>query len=73
VASFRGPWELFDLKSDRSETHNVAATHPAELERLKNEWTRWAGRVGVVDWEKLPGSRYKPTKGYRKKSEPVID
>ncbi len=73
VASFRGPWELFDLKSDRSETHNLAATHPAEVEKLKNEWTRWAGRVGVVDWEKLPGSRYKPTKGYRKKSEPVPD
>ena len=60
-------------KSDRSETHNVAATHPAEVEKLKNEWTRWAERVGVVDWEELPGSRYKPTKEYRKKSEPVAD
>jgi arylsulfatase A-like enzyme len=73
VASFRGPWELFDLNSDRSETHNLAATHPAEVEKLQSEWNRWAERVGVVDWEKLPGSRYKPTKGYRKKSEPVID
>jgi arylsulfatase len=73
VASFRGPWELFDLKVDRSEVHNVAATHLAEVESLKHEWTQWAHRVGVVDWEELPGSRYKPTKAYRKKSEPVVD
>jgi arylsulfatase A-like enzyme len=73
VATFRGPWELFDLASDRSEVHNVAAGHPAEVERLKDEWTRWAQRVGVVNWEQLPGSRYKPTRQYRKKSEPVAD
>src|SRR5207249_1908971 len=70
VASFGGPWELYDLKSDRSETHNLAAERPAEVEKLAAQWQHWADRVGVVDWEKLPGANYQPTKTYRKKSEP---
>ena len=34
-------------------------------------WQAWANRVGVVDYETLPDAKYKPTRQYRKKSEPV--
>jgi arylsulfatase len=72
VASFRGPWELHDLSSDRSETHNLAAERPADVNRLADQWQQWAERVGVVDWAKLPGAKYRPSKAYRKKSEPPV-
>jgi arylsulfatase A-like enzyme len=71
VAAFRGPWELYDLKSDRSEVHNLAASNPSDVKKLSDQWQIWADRVGVVNWEKLPGASYRPSKTYRKKSEPV--
>jgi arylsulfatase A-like enzyme len=71
VAEFRGPWELYDLNADRSEVHNLAAQRLADVQKLTTQWQKWADRVGVVDWEKLPGATYRPSKSYRKKSEPV--
>ena len=73
VASFRGPWELYNLNADRSECHNLAKERPSEVQHLAALWQKWADRVGVIDWEKLPGSKYRPSKAYRKQSEPVAD
>ena len=36
-------WELYDLRSDRSQIHNVAAEHPDRLEQLKGLWFYYAG------------------------------
>jgi arylsulfatase len=36
-------WELYDLRTDRSQTRNVAAEHPELLERLKGLWFYNAG------------------------------
>lgn len=69
VAVFKGPWELYDLGTDRSETRNLAAEQPQRVKELAAEWQRWADRVGVVPWEQLPGAKYAPNDGYRKKSE----
>jgi arylsulfatase len=71
VARFRGDWELYDLRRDRTEVNNLAASEPERVKALANSWQKWADAVGVVPWEKLPGSAYKPGAGYRKKSEPV--
>jgi arylsulfatase len=71
VASHRGAWELYDLAADRTETKNLAPSHPAKVQALADRWRAWADRVGVVPWEQLPGSNYKPAKGYRRKSEPL--
>jgi arylsulfatase A-like enzyme len=73
VAQFRQPWQLYDLKADRTETHNLAAERPDDVRRLKERWQKWADRVGVVDNETLPDAKYRPTRQYRKKSEPVPD
>lgn len=40
-------WELFNLKNDRSEQHDLAASHPEILANLVAEWTKWADKVGV--------------------------
>jgi arylsulfatase len=71
VADFRGPFQLYDLKADRTETHDLAAERLGEVARLSGMWQSWADRVGVVDWQKLPGSSYRPSVNYRKKSEPL--
>jgi len=51
----------------------LAAQRPDDARRLKAMWQAWANRVGVVDYETLPDAKYKPTRQYRKKSEPVPD
>ena len=40
VADHKKPWELFNLHSDRSETTNLAASHPERVTQLEHEWTR---------------------------------
>jgi arylsulfatase A-like enzyme len=36
-------WELYDLRTDRSQTRNVAGDHPERLEELKGLWFYYAG------------------------------
>jgi arylsulfatase len=36
-------WELYDLRSDRSQLRDVAAEHPERLEELKGLWFYYAG------------------------------
>lgn len=69
VASFKGPWELYDLAADRTETRNLAEVQQVRVKALADEWQQWADRVGVVPWEQLPGAKYAPSDSYRKKSE----
>lgn len=71
VAQYGAPWELYDLSKDRTETNNLALANPERVQALAAAWQTWADQVGVVPWEKLPGSNYRPTAGYRRKSEPV--
>jgi arylsulfatase A-like enzyme len=71
VVVYRGPWQLFDLAHDRSETNDLASQQPEKARELADAWQSWADKVGVVPWEQLPGSNYKPSAGYRKKSELV--
>jgi arylsulfatase len=33
-----GPWELYDLTTDRTESHNLALERPDTVERLSSEW-----------------------------------
>ena len=71
VASFRGPWELYDLSRDRAELKNLAVQQPDKVMELTAAWQQWADKVGVVPWEQLPGASYKPSATYRKKGEAV--
>lgn len=44
----QGPWELYDLKTDRTELHDLAATHPEQVKKLAAQWEAWAKRCGVL-------------------------
>lgn len=50
-------WELYDLTSDRSETHDVAIDHPEKVAQLKKKWNAWAEESNVFPF---PESRDKP-------------
>jgi arylsulfatase len=43
----QGPWELYDLKADRTELHDLAATEPQRVQDLAARWDAWAERTHV--------------------------
>ena len=45
-----GPWELYHLARDRSETNNVANKNPALVQELATMWQAWAQRAKVLPW-----------------------
>jgi arylsulfatase len=60
-------WELYDLKKDRMETHDLAGSMSEKLAEMESRYSEWAKRVGVKPfngrptlsgWED-PASRYK--------------
>jgi arylsulfatase A-like enzyme len=44
----RGNWELFDLKADRTEQHNLADAHPDQVQQLAQQWHAWAESANVL-------------------------
>ena len=40
-------WELYNLKSDRTETHDLASTQPDRVAQLSEAWYAWADRTGA--------------------------
>jgi arylsulfatase len=62
-------WELYDMKSDRTELHNLAATHPDKAKELATKWETWAERAHVKPY---PGEG-EGKKGQRKKKAEAAD
>ena len=44
----RGEWELFDLRLDRTEQHDLADDLPDDVERLARQWRSWATSANVL-------------------------
>ncbi len=45
VAEGSGSWELYNMQTDRTERHNVAAEHPQIVTELAGQWEAWQERV----------------------------
>ena len=43
----KGAWELYDLKKDRTEQHDLAEQHPQRVKELEAKWLSWAERCNV--------------------------
>lgn len=41
-------WELYNLARDRTETNDLAASHPDRVKALSAEWHRWATKCEVT-------------------------
>lgn len=50
VSRFPGQWELFDMKSDRTEMNDLAAREPKTTARLSHRYDAWAARAQVLPW-----------------------
>ncbi len=62
-----GPWELYNLKTDRTELHDLAATEPARVRELAAKWDAWTVRAKV---QPLPNEAKKaPAAGANKKKQ----
>ncbi len=47
VWSSAGPWELYNMASDRTEMNNLAAQRPQLAADMQRRWEGWARRTGV--------------------------
>ncbi|QDP98705.1 arylsulfatase [Microlunatus elymi] len=52
-----GPWELYDLGSDRSERHDLSASHTERVRAMATRWQQWADSVGVIPRDQVLESR----------------
>ena len=47
TAPYTGPWELYNLEKDRTETNNLAEQYPAVVAEMAAIWDKWAGENNV--------------------------
>ena len=45
-----GPWELYDIKADRTELNNLAEKQPKRLKRMAARWESWAVASLAKPW-----------------------
>jgi lysophospholipase L1-like esterase len=45
-----GAWELYDMETDRTETHNLAAQQPERTRKMAAQWETWARANEVLPW-----------------------
>ncbi len=48
VARENDPWELYDMKADRTEQHDLASSEPRRAKDLSAQWDQWASRANVL-------------------------
>lgn len=53
VREYPGEWELYDIRSDRSEQEDLSAEYPEIVAELSAEYEAWARRVGVIPREQI--------------------
>lgn len=61
-----GAWELYDVKADRTEQHDLAAQQPEKAGALAAKWQAWAERAQVIPYPE-PGKAKRKAKGKRSK------
>jgi len=49
-----GPWELYNLKDDRTEMKDLSQTQPARVRDMVATWDSWAERTHAVPWPWKP-------------------
>ena len=45
-----GPWELYDMETDRTETCDLSAQYPEQAAVMAEQWDTWAKSAQVVPW-----------------------
>ena len=67
VASRGQPWQLFDMKADRTELTDLASEEPERVRAMLKLYDEWAQRCGVQPWpvraERAPAARTRGATG----------
>jgi arylsulfatase A-like enzyme len=50
VSRLPGEWELYNMRTDRLETTDLAGQMPQRVTVMAAQWEQWANRTGVVPW-----------------------
>jgi arylsulfatase A-like enzyme len=59
LVALRGaPWELYDMRTDRTELHNLAEQRPEVVSALSRAWDQWAGENQVTPFPRDYGVGY---------------
>ena len=45
-------WELYNVKEDRTELNNLAASNAEKVKVMSRQWQAWSERVGVFPKKK---------------------
>ena len=53
VSKYPHDWELYDMERDRSETNDLASSHPDIVTELSELYDAWAKRCSVMPWGEL--------------------
>ncbi len=56
LVATKGPWELYDLATDRGESHNLAGRHPEKVKELATRWEAQAAQIRELALTDLPPS-----------------
>lgn len=55
VAEYGKSWQLYDLREDRAEQHDLAERFPQTVREMVDLYDAWARRCGVESWSKALG------------------
>jgi arylsulfatase len=61
VRDYPGPWELYDIVADRTETRNLADAQPDRVLAMAEKYEAWARRCGVIPFERIELVRFTAT------------
>ncbi|MXV15504.1 sulfatase-like hydrolase/transferase [Pedobacter sp. HMF7056] len=50
-------WQLYNIRSDRAEIHDLGAKNPAKVKELVGLYENWTKHAGVIDFDKLEKKR----------------
>ena len=53
VAQHSTPWELYNMRKDRNELHDLSQSMPQKAAELKKLYEAWAHRVGAKPWDEV--------------------
>ncbi len=59
VAQHNTPWELYNMRKDRNELHDLSRSMPQKAAELKKLYEAWAHRVGAKPWNEVSVIRKK--------------
>jgi hypothetical protein len=68
-----GAWELYDLKADRTELHDLAAAQPERAKKMLAKWEAWAKRTHVLPSSKEGAKGKGRNKGENRQKQGVIE